>query len=175
MIHLLWQNKITWSELIVAATVYKVNKDPNFTLGDALAITSGAIAVGSVWAPELRVAIAGTAFAAAGAPAAAVLAPVAVGTVASGAIAGSSGIKTFNEFLWEGGKWEKTKFTAKTLKKHKIDPMMDRIATGASVITNAAVNEVERRYESVKFRAERGADWFLDNRKYFLTGPYLPF
>lgn len=175
MINLLWQNKITWSELIIAATWYNVNKNKGDTFSDALAITSGTIGVAAVWAPELRTTIAAGAFAVGSGPATAAIVPIAIGTVASAAIGGASGVKTFNEFLWEGGKWEKTKFTAKTIKKHKIDPAINRIATGVNLVKNTVVNEAERKYQETKNRYEQGADWFLDNRKYFFTGPYLPF
>jgi hypothetical protein len=169
---MLWQNKITWSELVIAAAVWKVQDDPEWTFSDAIVIASATVSVGAVWIPELRTTIAGGAFAIASAPAAAVLAPIAAGVVVSAAIGGPKGVENFFDFYTDYKKIPgRLAFTAKTIKKEKIDPMFDKLVMGGKIVKSAVVAEADRRIAAVKNRYDRAEDWFMENRRFLFFNP----
>jgi hypothetical protein len=96
---LLWQNKLTWSELIALAAIAKVKHKKGDHLSDALVLTSAGISIATIWWPEGRVIVAAAVAPYAVPAGAAAAVPVAAGVLASAAIGGGEGVQDYYEFM----------------------------------------------------------------------------
>jgi hypothetical protein len=96
---LLWQHKLSWSELIAVGALAKVKQKKGDHLMDALTLTSAGISIASIWYPEFRVAVASAVIPYVAPVGAAVAVPVATGVIASAVIGGESGVQDYYEFM----------------------------------------------------------------------------
>ena len=96
---MLWQHKLSWSELIAIAAIHKVKQKKGDTLADALTLTSAGISIATIWYPEIRVAAASAIIPYSAPAGAAVAIPVAAGLVTSAVLAGDSGVKDYYKFM----------------------------------------------------------------------------
>jgi len=173
---MIWQYKISWSGLIVLATVAKVREKKGDTLSDAITIASGTISVGAIWWPEMRVAMAGVVVATP------LVVPVAA-TVATAYAAG--GVLAFATADPEDEGW----YGAEALKEYYQDPIgttketiVEKVSeayhtteAAGRFLVNYAVNEISQEYQQKKSELEAGWEWVEDNWRWSNPTPGLPF
>ena len=100
-----WQQKIVWTELSIAFTMYRMNKNRDIdnpavrAIADVVVMSGGTVAVAAIWYPELRVVLAGAAATTLSVPATAVTVPIAIGGIASVLIGGGEGLRNYEDFF----------------------------------------------------------------------------
>jgi len=81
---LYWMTKVAWSEVLIIAALVKMREKKGDHVADAIVVVSTAVAVGAIWAPEIRATIVAGALATPLAPiAAVVISAYAVGGIIS--------------------------------------------------------------------------------------------
>jgi len=67
-----WMTKVSWSGVLIISMMAKVQEKKGDHISDAIVVASTTVAVGSIWAPELRATMVGAGMATVAAPVAAV-------------------------------------------------------------------------------------------------------
>jgi hypothetical protein len=156
---MLWQNKISWSETIALAALWKINQKEGDTFSDALVIGGATLGIARVWRPEIIVIAAGWAAPAIVPVGAAIMAPVAVGGVVSLAIGGTEGVKNYGDFIMDVpfGKGQREKFKdvvipaieseiiepiKQTINEEIIQPISHTVNLAQNIIQNTFINPI---------------------------------
>lgn len=109
-------------------------EDGKVTFGDAPEIFGGTVGVATIWYPELRVASAAVIAPIIVPGAAAVAVPVAVGVLASAAIAGPEGVDDFFEFITEPGEMiDRTVESIEIISEEVIEPKLAELSAGLGI------------------------------------------
>jgi hypothetical protein len=158
---MLWQNKVSVTELIWAYAIYEMQKEEGDELSDAWVFLGAGYATLGIWIPEGRTYMRMSAMALATpyvAPLAlAITGPVAIGTAAAYAIGGKQGLEDYYEFLTEPKKMikrtqESIRPIEKVVSEEIIQPYWEDAKHGFNWIMGGVSNWAERQVEEAKAR-----------------------